>query len=697
MEEVAILSKGVESLYIAESLNASVSKHLLDEHFTLVAANDRYYEMFGYSKKEYIKLFKNRPDLYYANDLEGWEELALTVMDAIKNKQNGYSYIGRMKHKDGRKIWVHLVAHFIDEFIDGYQVSYSVMTDISDLMQNKIEKDVTQNIFAGLISKYKVTNNGFEFLEGNQKFHKMFENSKLSFLCNEVNNNSELESICSLHNDFRKGLSSSFTVSPKNKDGKKRYLKVNAECIDWINNDPIFLLFYMDITDLTLQQQKLEEYNRSIHALAYSDEVTGGFNRRKFDQIAIEKITKNDAGTYSMIWMNLQKFKLINDIEGIEAGDGTLKYIYKKIESLLNNDEYVSRLFSDNYIILMKENNDQKIENRLLHIVSEINSFNINSEFKYYLTFLFGIYHINDIKLPITTMEDRAHAALKSTDRSRFDLCICNFYTDKIRFQLINEKKLENIMRESLKKREFEIYLQPKYSLELKKIYGAEALIRWNHPVRGMLSPAEFIPLFERNGFIVDLDIFVFEEVCILLKKWFDEGKKLHPISVNMSRAHFYNKDFLNEYIRIKNKYEISPDYIEIELTETMVFSNPKAFCEIIEKIHQAGFKCSMDDFGSGYSSLNMLKNLELDTVKLDGAFFSSEAMENNKENIIVKSIINMTQELKMLTVAEGIETKQQLDFLNKTACKYIQGYIISKPVTIKEFENLIETNKPFI
>lgn len=696
-ENIAILSKGVESHYIAESLNASVSKHLLDEHFTLVAANDRYYEMFGYTKEEYVRLFRNRPDLYYADDPDGWKELGQIVTNAMINGDNGYTYIGRMKHKDGRKIWVRLVAHFIDEYVNGYQVSYSVMMDISDLMQSKIEKDVTQNIFPGLISKYKVTKSGYEFLEGNQKFHNLFENNKLSFDCNDINKDSELSSLCNMHEEFHKGVSASFTVSPSTKNGKKCYLKVNAECIDWIGNDPVFLLIYTDITDVTLQSQKLEEYGHSVHKLAYSDEVTGGFNRRKFDQVAWDKLRNSESGTYSMIWMNLQKFKLINDTEGIEAGDSVLKYIYEKIASSLKFDEYVARVFSDNFVILMKEADNLAIEKRLNDIVSKINSYNVDNECKYYLTFISGIYHIIDTGLPITTMEDRAHTALKSVDSGNSELCICNYYTDEVRSKLLQEKEIENIMRDSLKNGEFKVYLQPKYSLVKKRIYGAEALIRWIHPIRGLLSPVEFIPLFEKNGFIIDLDIFVFEEVCILLKKWLDEGKELHPISVNMSRAHFINNDFLDEYIKIKNKYNVPSKYLEIELTETLVFEDPKMFVNIIEKIHNAGFKCSMDDFGSGYSSLNMLKELELDTVKLDGAFFSSRAMQNEKENTIVKSIIDMTQALHMLTVAEGIETHRQLEFLDNTTCDYIQGYVISKPVTIGEFESIIENNKTSI
>ena len=690
MKKVTVLSKAAESSYIAKAMDASVSKHLLDEHFTLVAANNRFYEMFGYDKEEYIRLYKNCVDVYYATYQEGWNELVSVVNTAIQNNEDEFTYIGRIEHKSGRKIWVKLVARFTDEYIDGCQVAYIIMIDISDLMQNKIEKDVIKTVFPGPISKYRVTKDRYDFLEGNEKFYEIFGNRKISFSHSDSFSDNAIGELKGKEYDLRKGDFTTFTVTHIDDDEKNHYFKVNAECVDWIEDDPIYLLLYTDITDLIIQQQKLEEYNQSIHKLAYSDEVTEGYNRRKFDQVALNAINNSKAGSYSMVWMNLQKFKLINDAGGIEAGDRVLKYIYEKIDLFLNPDEYVCRLFSDNFIILFKENDNMDIEKRILQMIYEMNSYNIGKKEKYYLTFVCGVYHIDDIGLSVTAMEDRAHTALKSNDSSRSELCVCNYYADEMRSKLINEKILENRMRDSLKNKEFEVYLQPKYSLDTKKIYGAEALIRWVHPTKGLLPPAEFIPLFERNGFIIELDLFVFEEVCALIKKWMDNGVEAHPISVNMSRAHFVKDDFLDRYIQIRDKYGVPAEYLEIELTETMVFSNPQAFSKIIREIHEAGFKCSMDDFGSGYSSLNMLKNLDLDTVKLDGAFFNSKTMEDKKENIIVKSIIDMTKALDMLTVAEGIESEKQMDFLNHTACDYVQGYIISKPLPIKEFEKLI-------
>lgn len=183
----------------------------------------------------------------------------------------------------------------------------------------------------------------------------------------------------------------------------------------------------------------------------------------------------------------------------------------------------------------------------------------------------------------------------------------------------------------------------------------------------------------------------MFEKACSLLSKWLKEGKTPLPISVNMSRVHFQSMDFLTPYIRLREQYAVPFEYLEIELTETMVFEDPDTFTRIIKKIHDAGFRCSMDDFGCGYSTLNSLKDLDVDAIKLDKAFFSSLSMANEKENIIIRSVLRMAKELDMTTVAEGIETVPQVEFLKHTTCDLIQGYVYSKPVPVHEFEKLLD------
>lgn len=689
----AELSQDIEYWLLMNSLNASVSKHLLDEHFTLVTANQRYYEMFGYSKEEYEGLYHNRPDLFYKNDPDDWEELSKVVIDTIQKGKNRYETIVRMRHKNGQRLWIKVIGNFTDEYVNGYRISYSVMMDITELMQNKIEKETTENNFPGLIAKYKITKDGLVFLDGNSRFHCFFKNHPSVYL-NEMTKENGLDEIVYHYDALRNGESLTLSISPLNALNERKYLTVTAQCIDKDKNDPIYLFIFSDVTELTIQKQQLQEYNQTLHKLAFSDEVTKGFNRRKFDLIVGQAIHSHQMGTYAMIWLNLQNFKTINEVGGIEAGNRTLKYVYNKISNHLQEDEYIARLFSDNFVILMKIGKDKSIEKRLNRCIVDINSFNAHEEYKYYLTFTAGIYLIREPDIAITYMQDRAHAARKLTNNQNTDLCILNYYNEKMRKKMLDEKDIENRMRDALKNNEFEVYLQPKYSIKENCCAGAEALVRWNHPERGFLPPSEFISFFERNGFIVQLDLYVFENVCRLLKKWKDQGKDLLPISVNMSRIHFSKNNFLEEYVRIRDQYGIPTQYLEIELTETLVFENPEVFMSVIQRIRKEGFACSMDDFGSGYSTLNTLKDLEVNTIKLDKAFFSSEKMNNKKENIIIRSVLDMAKSLNMTTVAEGIETNEQASFLRKTSCDFIQGYVFSRPLPIAEFEKLIQNQQ---
>lgn len=690
---IAELSKDLEYKYLMESIDASVSKHLLDEHFTLVAANQRYYEMFGYEQKEYEDCFHNRPDLFFKQDLDEWNHLNQHVLKAIQNGEKRYMTICRMRHKDGRKLWIRLVGTFTNEYVNGYQISYSVMMDITSLMQTRIEKDVTENHFPGLISKYRITKDGFQYLDGNKNYLDYFHGINVNYFhLTDMTPENGLEEIKKMYPCLRNGENTKLTISYKNPEGERSYFNISAQCVDWIEDDPIYLLIYSDITEIVVQKELLEKYNQYLNELAYLDDVTKGFNQRKFDIVARETIEKAQPYEYVMIWLNVQKFKVINEIGGFDLGNQTLKYVYSEIRNHLLDNEYVARMFSDNFAILMLYDNQQKLEYRLNRCFEDINDYESNSDYKFRFSFTTGIYLIDETDIPITQIKDRAHAARKLVSPQDNDLCVYHYYDNTIRIQMLNEKDIENRAYLALQNGEFEVYFQPKYSVKKHQLSGAEALVRWNHPTRGFLSPAEFIPVFENNGFITHVDLFVFQTVCQMIRKRLDAHQAVVPVSINMSRMHFSHPHFLNEYIKIRNKYNIPFKYLELELTESIVFENIEMFINIIKSIHQAGFMCSMDDFGSGYSSLSMLKNLEVDTIKLDKSFFATKDMSYEKEKIIVKNIIDMAKALNISTVAEGIETHEQVNFLEHTECDLIQGFVYSRPIPIQNFNDLLDS-----
>ncbi len=467
-----------------------------------------------------------------------------------------------------------------------------------------------------------------------------------------------------------------------NRKTANRFIRFSA-----IINIVIVVLFLSLILLIVFLQRKNQ---KRLAEFAFTDPVTGGCNRMAFEMNAERLIGKSAAGSFILVSLDIDKFKLINDLYGSNRGNDTLRYVYQTIQKLLQPDELLARIAGDTFSLLLHRTDQDKIRRRLYDMAEKINRFNDALERKYYLTFSMGVYEIEDPGLEMIAIEDRATVARKNSARALDNRMVsCMFYSEFERIRMIHEKEIGNRMQEALENHEFIFFLQPKYDLKSNEICGAEALVRWNDPKRGLLSPSEFVPIFEKNGFITRMDLFVFEQVCALLQKWIENGITPVPISVNLSRVHLRTPDFLEEYQAIWEKYRVPARLIEIELTETLVFENLDAFGRIIDQIHNIGFHCSLDDFGSGYSSLNTLKDIPADVLKLDRAFFSDPAMDNKRGNEVVESVIELAHKLQMQTVAEGIETLPQVEFLRQTKCDVVQGFIFSKPIPVSEFELL--------
>lgn len=263
------------------------------------------------------------------------------------------------------------------------------------------------------------------------------------------------------------------------------------------------------------------------------------------------------------------------------------------------------------------------------------------------------------------------------------------FYNSKMHDQMIRKVEIENNMESALLNNEFTFYLQPKYAPNGQVMLGAEALVRWLEPSGNLIMPGEFIPIFEQNGFILKMDEYIFESVCKFLYQRIIENLPNVPISINISRLHLYQDDFIERYSKIKNKYSLPDKLVELEITENILLDNIERIRNIIIELQNNGFTCSIDDFGSGYSSLNSLKDLPFEVIKLDRLFLiNSYDIQRSQE--IIKAIVEMAKTINIKTVAEGVETPSQLEFLKMIDCDMIQGYIFSKPRPIKEFEQLL-------
>jgi EAL domain-containing protein (putative c-di-GMP-specific phosphodiesterase class I) len=249
-------------------------------------------------------------------------------------------------------------------------------------------------------------------------------------------------------------------------------------------------------------------------------------------------------------------------------------------------------------------------------------------------------------------------------------------------------------MNGSLEREEFIVYYQPKYDLLTETIVGAEALVRWAHPKLGFISPARFVPIFEQNGFIYQLDKYVWEKVCQQLRADIDEGRTVLPVSINVSRVDFYSPNLVQVFEDLTKKYNLDPRLLELELTESAYVENPQQIIEIIGELQAKGFVILMDDFGSGYSSLNMLKDLPVNVLKIDLRFLSdSKGVENGRADNILDSIVRMGKRLDLLVIAEGVETQKQVDFLRLIGCEFVQGYFFSEPVPGEDYRELIKND----
>lgn len=427
-------------------------------------------------------------------------------------------------------------------------------------------------------------------------------------------------------------------------------------------------------------------HKKQLEELAFDDSVTGGLNNAAF-QMKFQQIAQTiPPRAYTIVLLNVRGFKLINERFGIQTGDGMLRYLYQVLNRHVKaGEEWVARGESDTFFLCLKEARPEAIQKRLDDAIRDINTFSDAALPRCEVVLQQGACVVEDPGQEITLLQDRARMAYQSRRLESQRRCI--FYDDRIAEQMKTEQELDELFEESLARGDFQVYLQPKIGLESGKLEGAEALVRWAHPQKGMISPGEFIPLFEKNGKICRLDFYVFESVCRLLQQWKAEGKPLVPISVNLSRQHFRDPDFLEAFHQTAQAYGIAHDLLEFELTESIFFDDLQiqAVKASIRRMHDYGFLCSLDDFGSGFSSLGLLKEFDVDSIKLDRRFFLN--LENPKAQDVVACLLDLARRLHVKTVAEGIETEEQLDFLRTVRCDRIQGFVYSKPLPLPEFE----------
>lgn len=403
--------------------------------------------------------------------------------------------------------------------------------------------------------------------------------------------------------------------------------------------------------------------------------------KKQFTENEVESEENKNQSAYIIV-LDINKFKMINKAYGYKTGDTILNGIAEELENILGKESLICR-YSNDYFAVLFENN-KNIHKVVNEIIKKIENLKVN-ENVYNLSVNMGIYKLTDLDTNISEVMDKAIIAHSASKGDVFDKF--HIYDEKMEKELEKESKIEHEMYQALMNKEFKVYYQPKIYINNEELYGAEALVRWEHNGK-MIPPSEFVPLFEKNKFILKLDVYVFEQVCNDMKKWKEKYGKEPIISVNVSRDHFLDEHFLEKYMIIASKYGINTNKIDLEITESATVEAGIDIIEIMNKMKKLGFLISIDDFGTGYSSLSTLQDMPADILKIDKSFV--DRIGKNGKNM-VDYILTMAKELKLTTIAEGVETKEQKDYLLEKGCDIIQGYYYAKPMPEEEFERYLE------
>ena len=407
--------------------------------------------------------------------------------------------------------------------------------------------------------------------------------------------------------------------------------------------------------------------------------VLRGISKRNYFQRNVSELLYTSAERIAFIQFDIQKFKIVNDLYGEKFGDEVLDFIERQLEKCCNERQFFINLRSDVFMVVTEYKNERELQAFIRELDSQTLLFKSVK-----LQMSFGVYTVEDREMELRQMEDRAAMARKAAKKNILRNIL--FYREQFKESLYNRKFIEENMQAAISERQFCIYLQPKYSITKNEIIGAEALVRWLHPERGMIFPDQFIPVIEENGFIKRLDYYIWEEACRFIKRCEAAGINNCPVSVNVSRIHLRDNECIGILSDMIKDYSIQKKLLELEITET---ADDQQISMKALQLKEEGFTLLMDDFGSGYSSLNILLETPFDVIKLDRKFMIN-MMLSGKGRLILEQVITMADKLQRGVLAEGVETKEQVELLQNIGCDQVQGYYYAKPMPEDEFYNLL-------
>ena len=439
-------------------------------------------------------------------------------------------------------------------------------------------------------------------------------------------------------------------------------------------------------TQLGLMKSLQEAYDQLVYSNQH-DPLTGLPNRQKFMKDCRDMFAQHPDEKFVMVRFDVENFRLINSMFSMESGNAFLRYVSFLLNELGSKREQFcyAHFHADVFVVCCECKHEDEVINHIDRVKLLLQQYPIDFNIRP----IFGIYMITDVRnADPDDIYDKVSLASRQCKRNHLYEKNYEFYMEPLREQLCKIQEYTNAFSRALDEEQFKVYLQPKFELVSNTIAGSEALVRWINDNGEMISPSEFIPAFEQNGFILKLDYYMWEHVCMLLQKWIGEGKTPKPISVNVSRMDVYNSELVNQIIALVERYRIPSELFQLELTETAYAENQELIIDMMRRLQERGFTVLMDDFGSGYSSLNVLKDLPIDILKIDLKFLD-KSKDQGKARFILDSIIRMSRGMSIPVIAEGVEDEQQARFLRSIGCEYAQGFFFARPMPVEEFEKI--------
>lgn len=566
------------------------------------------------------------------------------------------------------------------------QVEYSMLSSLSKMIESymvrmNIKKEKEEEIFYNeyvadnqKLTYYSIDKDSYEILYASRYAEETFPNIRRGEKCYKcVMGRMEPCENCPV-TEMLEGERKKYVTEIYHEEKDAWYTATVTELLH--NNRTEYLLCWKDVTNF-------------LERVKAKDRLTGVYSYDKFRMEVLKRMI-NRSVQYAVLSIGIKDFSNINENFGYETGDEILKQMAERFLNALVEDEIACRIKGDDFFLFLRAADYSEMLDRISRILNSVKSL-LNERYEdlpYKCNC--GIYYIKREDHSVSRILDRANKARKVAMNLYSDEHSYFLYSREFEEQMLEERKLEKDMLKALREKEFQIYLQPKVNLKSGKICGGEALVRWVKKNGDVLLPDRFIPLFERNRFVLQIDDYVYRNLFVKMKEWLAQGKKVPVISVNVSRIHLLNDGFPEHFCEMVDLYGIPHNIIELEVTESAFVENTQVLIEMTTRLREMGFLISMDDFGTGYSSLNFVKMLPIDILKIDGSFFKDNPLDE-RNKAVISSVLQLARNMDLKIVSEGIETEEQVDYIMGEDCDIAQGYFYYKPMTMDEFGKLIE------